>query len=173
MRLVRVLFMRIGIGYDIHRFGEKRDLIIGGVKIEHDEGLIAHSDGDLLLHAIMDALLGAAGLGDIGTHFPDTDPKYKDAKSNELLKNVIREIEEDGWKVENIDCNIIAQRPRLSAYQTRIKESVAKILKIDEKCVNIKIRSNEKLDAIGRGEAIAVQVVTLIENEERSKRQKA
>ncbi|MFH1654270.1 MAG: 2-C-methyl-D-erythritol 2,4-cyclodiphosphate synthase [Pseudomonadota bacterium] len=154
--------MRVGIGYDIHRFGSDKELILGDVKIEHDEGLLAHSDGDVLLHSIMDALLGAAGLGDIGTLFPPTDAKYKDAKSTKLLSQVLERLTAEKWEIENIDCNIIAQKPKLSTYQQAISKNVADLLNIDKNRVNIKIRSNENLDAVGEGKAIAVQAVALI-----------
>ncbi|MCB9894641.1 MAG: 2-C-methyl-D-erythritol 2,4-cyclodiphosphate synthase [Planctomycetes bacterium] len=154
--------MRVGIGYDIHQLVAGRPLILGGLEIEFDRGCKAHSDGDVLLHAITDALLGAAGLGDIGEYFPDTDPKWKDADSGDLLKEAWKHVRRRGWEVENIDCNIIAQVPKLKPYKSQMEARIASLLEIETRRVNVKARTNEGLDAVGREEAIATQAVVLL-----------
>lgn len=154
--------MRIGIGYDLHRLVEGRKLILGGVDIPFEKGLLGHSDADVLLHAITDALLGAAALGDIGQHFPDTDPKYKNADSRNLLKNVVSLIAKNGYKIENIDTVVICERPRLSPYSDKIRENIARDLGIDRAAVGFKAKTNEKLGVVGDGLAVIAQAVVLI-----------
>ncbi|MFH1874669.1 MAG: 2-C-methyl-D-erythritol 2,4-cyclodiphosphate synthase [Pseudomonadota bacterium] len=153
---------RIGIGYDIHKLVEGRKLILGGVEIPFEKGLLGHSDGDALLHAIADALLGAASLGDIGQHFPDNDPAYKNADSKELLKTVAKLISENGYQVVNIDSNIIIQKPKLAPYLDKMSQTIAEILNIEQDQVNVKARSNEGLGDIGQGLAAATQAVVII-----------
>ena len=154
--------MRVGIGYDIHQLVSGRKLILGGVEIPHDVGSKGHSDGDALLHAVTDALLGAAGLGDIGEYFPDNDPEWKDADSGELLKEAYKIVRRRGWEVENIDCNIIAQAPKLKPYKSQMEARIAGLLEIETRRVNVKAKTNEGLDAVGRNEAIATQAVVLL-----------
>lgn len=151
--------MRVGMGYDVHRLVEGRDLILGGVKIEHSLGLLGHSDADVLIHAIMDALLGAAALGDIGKHFPDTDEKYKGISSMKLLEHVKELIEEEGYVIENIDATIIVQRPKLRPYMEEMEENIAKVLKIEKNQINLKATTEEKLGFTGREEGIAAQAI--------------
>ncbi len=154
--------MRIGTGYDVHKLVEGRDLIIGGVNIPYEKGLLGHSDADVLLHAIMDAMLGAAALGDIGKHFPDSDEAYKGASSMELLRRVGEIIEENHYIVENIDSTIIAQRPKLAAYIPTMRENIAKVLGLDISQVSVKATTEEGLGFTGSGEGIAVQAVALL-----------
>lgn len=156
--------MRIGHGYDVHRLVEDRKLIIGGVEIPYEKGLLGHSDADVLTHAVMDALLGAAALGDIGKHFPDTDARYKGADSIELMKHVATLLDEKGYRTENIDCTIIAQRPKLAPYIPLMKECLAKAAGIDADRVNVKATTEEKLGFTGEGLGIACHAVALIEN---------
>lgn len=151
--------MRVGMGYDVHRLVEGRDLIVGGVKIPHTLGLLGHSDADVLLHAIMDALLGAAGLGDIGKHFPDTDPQYKGASSMKLLEHVAKLIEEKGYVVENIDATIIAQRPKMRPHIEQMEQNVAGALHISTEQVNIKATTEEGLGFTGTEEGISSQAI--------------
>ena len=154
---------KIGLGYDIHRLVEDRDLIIGGVKIPYEKGLLGHSDADVLIHAIIDALLGAANLADIGTLFPDTDPKYKDANSIILLKNVIELVKEKGYKINNIDSNIIAQAPKMMPHIPEMKVTLAKAMDIDIESISIKAKTKEKLDSVGEKLAIETNAVILLE----------
>ncbi|MCR4831001.1 MAG: 2-C-methyl-D-erythritol 2,4-cyclodiphosphate synthase [Pseudobutyrivibrio sp.] len=154
--------MRIGTGYDVHKLVEGRDLIIGGVKIEHTLGLLGHSDADVLLHAIADAVLGAAGLKDIGAHFPDTDPKYKGADSMKLLEEVRELVMDKGYVVGNVDATVIAQKPKLRPYVEQMEENVAKCLGIDVEQVNIKATTEEHLGFTGREEGISSQAVCLL-----------
>lgn len=154
--------MRIGQGYDVHRLVEERELILGGVNIPYEKGLLGHSDADVLVHAVMDALLGAAALGDIGQHFPDTDPAYKGISSIELLKHVGRLLEEQGYVIENIDATIIAQRPKLAAYRPQMAENIAKALRISKDQVSIKATTEEGLGFTGRGEGISSQAIALL-----------
>ena len=154
---------KIGLGYDIHRLVEDRDLIIGGVKIPYEKGLLGHSDADVLIHAIIDALLGAANLADIGTLFPDTDPKYKDANSVILLKNVIELVKEKGYKINNIDSNIIAQAPKMMSYIPQMKATMSPVLGLDITDISIKAKTKEKLDSVGEGLAIEAQAVVMLE----------
>ena len=155
--------MRIGHGYDVHRLGEGRDLILGGVKIAYEKGLLGHSDADVLLHAVSDALLGAAGLGDIGRHFPDTDPKYKGADSLMLLREVYRKVSEKGCKVGNIDVTMIAQRPKLKDYIPQMQANIAAAVGVETDRVNVKATTEEKLGFTGTGEGMACHAVCLLE----------
>ena len=154
--------MRVGMGYDVHKLVEGRDLIIGGVRIPHTLGLLGHSDADVLLHAIMDALLGAAGLGDIGKHFPDTDPQYKGISSMKLLSHVAELIREKGYVVENIDATIIAQKPKMRPHIDTMRENIAKALLIDVGQVNVKATTEEGLGFTGSGEGISSQAICLV-----------
>lgn len=154
--------MRIGHGYDVHRLCEGRKLIIGGVEIPHEFGLLGHSDADVLLHAISDSLLGAAAMGDIGTMFPDTDPAFKDADSLVLLRQVVLRLNESGFKPINIDATIIAQKPKMRPYIDTMRENIAKVLDIDVSCVNVKATTEEKLGFTGSCEGIAAHCVCLI-----------
>jgi len=156
------LNFRIGTGYDIHRLEENRDLIIGGVKIPYEKGLLGHSDADVLAHAIIDALLGALALPDIGTLFPDTDIKYKDADSIELLKQVYSMIKEKGYFINNIDSNIIAQAPKMMPYIPLMKEKLASVLELNTEDISIKAKTKEHLDAVGEKKAIEAQAVVLV-----------
>lgn len=155
---------RIGIGYDIHKLIEGRDLIIGGVKITHEKGLLGHSDADVLIHAIIDAMLGALALADIGTLFPDTDPKYKDIDSTILLKHVYDLIKSKGYKIVNIDSNIIAQAPKMMPYIPKMKDILCKVLELPHEDISIKAKTKEKLDAVGQKLAIEANAVVLLEN---------
>lgn len=162
---------RIGMGYDIHRLADNRDLIIGGVKIPFEKGLLGHSDADVLIHAIIDAMLGALALGDIGTFFPDDDPAYKNIPSIILLEKVYKKIMDKRYQIINIDSNIIAQEPKMLTYIPQMKEELAKILYLDTDMISIKAKTNEKLDAVGNLEAIeANAVVLLMIDEEQHKR---
>lgn len=155
--------MRIGMGYDVHRLVENRKLILGGVEIPYEKGLLGHSDADVLLHAIMDALLGAAALGDIGRHFPDTDEKYRGISSLVLLRHVAELLEEKCFVIENIDATVIAQRPKLMPYMDQIKANVAQALKLESDRVNIKATTEEGLGFTGTGEGISAQAVCLLQ----------
>ena len=154
--------MRVGIGYDVHKLVENRALILGGVDIPWEKGLLGHSDADVLLHAIMDALLGAAALGDIGKHFPDTDPKYKGISSIKLLEHVGALLEENGYAVENIDAVVIAQRPKLLPYIPQMAENIAKTLGLEKNQVNVKATTEEGLGFTGTGEGISAQAIALL-----------
>jgi len=156
--------MRIGSGYDVHRLVEDRALVMGGVVIPYEKGLLGHSDADVLLHAIMDALLGAAALWDIGKHFPDSNEKYRGISSMELLKEVKRLLDEDLFIVENIDATIIAQKPKMAPYLQEMRENIAGVLQIDVSQVNVKATTEEGLGFTGSGEGIAAQAVCLLEN---------
>lgn len=155
--------MRIGHGYDVHRLVEGRDLILGGVKIPYEKGLLGHSDADVLLHAVSDALLGAAGLGDIGRHFPDTAPRYKGADSLELLRQVYRKISEKGYRVGNIDVTMIAQRPKLKDYIPQMQANIAAAVGTAPDRVNVKATTEEKLGFTGTGEGMSCHAVCLLE----------
>lgn len=155
--------MRIGHGYDVHKLVEGRDLILGGVKIDYEKGLLGHSDADVLLHAVSDALLGAAGLGDIGRHFPDTDPKYKGADSLMLLREVYRKISEKGFRVGNIDVTMIAQKPKLKDFIPQMQENIAAAVGVTPDRVNVKATTEEKLGFTGSGEGMACHAVCLLE----------
>ena len=154
--------MRVGTGYDVHRLTQGRDLILGGVKISFEKGLLGHSDADVLLHAVMDALLGAAALGDIGKHFPDSDPAYKGISSVTLLKKVGKLLGEKGFLVENIDATIIAQAPKLRPYIDVMRANIAEALEMDSGCVNVKATTEEGLGFTGAGEGIAAQAVCML-----------
>lgn len=154
--------MRVGMGYDVHRLVENRDLILGGVKIPYEKGLLGHSDADVLLHAIMDALLGAAALGDIGKHFPDTDPAYEGASSMKLLEHVGNLLEEHNYVIENIDATIIAQRPKMLPHIPQMVKNVARTLGLEENQVNIKATTEEGLGFTGSGEGISSQAICML-----------
>ena len=154
--------MRIGHGYDVHRLVENRDLILGGVNIPYEKGLLGHSDADVLTHAVMDALLGASGLGDIGKHFPDTDPTYKGADSLKLLDHVMEVLRGKGWQVGNIDATIIAQRPKLAGFIPEMRENLAVRMNVAPEQVNVKATTEEKLGFTGSGEGIAAHAVCLL-----------
>ena len=154
--------MRIGIGYDIHRLVEGRKLILGGVEIDFPRGLLGHSDGDGLIHAVCDGLLGAAGLGDIGRHFPDTDERYRGISSAVLLEEVAGKVSEAGFSVGNIDATVILELPKLASIIPQMEEKLAAVLGIGRDRINIKATTNEGLDSIGRGEAIAAWVVVMV-----------
>ena len=153
---------RIGQGLDVHRLVEGRKLILGGVEIPYEKGLLGHSDADALLHAITDAILGAAGLGDIGRLFPDTDPAFAGADSRILLREAMRRVREAGWEVVNIDATVIPQAPKISPHAAQMVANIAADLGVDASCVNVKGKTNEKLGHLGRGEGIATQAVALI-----------
>ena len=154
--------MRIGSGYDVHKLVEGRDCIIGGVKIPYEKGLLGHSDADVLLHAISDALLGAAALGDIGKHFPDTDPQFKDADSRKLLSHVLHLISDKGYSIMNIDATIIAQKPKMAPHIQKMRENIAETLQIDVDQVNVKATTEEGLGFTGAGLGIAASAVCLL-----------
>jgi 2-C-methyl-D-erythritol 2,4-cyclodiphosphate synthase len=155
--------MRVGIGYDIHPLGKGRKLILGGLEILHTQGLIGHSDADALVHAVCDALLGAMGEGDLGRHYPSSDPRYKDISSLRLLEDVSGMLTKKGFRLVNLDTVIIAQAPRLGPHLDAMRARIAEVLKIEDTQVNVKVKSGEGLDAIGREEAIAAQAMCLIE----------
>ena len=155
--------MRIGHGYDVHRLAEGRTLIIGGVKIPYEKGLLGHSDADVLVHAIMDALLGALALGDIGMHFPDSDPAYKSADSLVLLRQVFLLVQKEGMHIVNIDSTILAQAPKLAPYIASMRKNLAMTLELAENCINIKATTEEGLGFTGRKEGIAAHAVCLLE----------
>ena len=154
---------RVGLGYDIHELTTGRDLIIGGVKITHEKGLLGHSDADVLIHAIIDAMLGALALADIGTLFPDTDKIYKNIDSTILLKKVYEKITEKGWQIVNIDSNIIAQAPKMMPYIPKMKEVLCKILDVKPEDLSIKAKTKEKLDAVGQKLAIEANAVVMLQ----------
>ncbi|WP_305800212.1 2-C-methyl-D-erythritol 2,4-cyclodiphosphate synthase [Thiolapillus sp.] len=154
--------IRVGHGYDAHRFGYGDHVVLGGVTIPHGQGLIAHSDGDVLIHALCDALLGAAGLGDIGRHFPDTDPALKDIDSRILLRRVVAELQQRGFRPGNVDVTVIAQKPRLSAHIQEMQSRLADDLGLDASQVNIKATTTENMGFTGRGEGIAAHAIVLI-----------
>ncbi len=154
--------LRVGQGYDVHQLVEGRKLILGGVEIPHPTGLLGHSDADALLHAITDALLGAVALGDIGRHFPDTDPRYAGADSRVLLRAAVALLAEKGWQVVNVDATLIAQKPKLAPHAAAMVANIAVDLGIAEDCVNLKGKTNEKLGYLGREEAIEAQAVVLV-----------
>lgn len=153
---------RIGQGYDCHALVEGRDLIIGGVKIDHEKRLLGHSDADVLLHAVIDALLGAAGLGDIGSHFPDSDARYQGIDSRKLLRETLALVSASGYAVGNVDATVIAQRPKMAPYIAQMKQHIADDLGIDVSQVGVKAKTNERLGFLGREEGIAVQAVALL-----------
>lgn len=154
--------MRVGMGYDVHKLVEGRPLILGGVEVPYEKGLLGHSDADVLLHAVMDALLGAAALGDIGKHFPDTDPAYKGASSLKLLEHVGKLLEDECYLIENIDATIIAQKPKMRDYIDRMRENTAKALGLETDQVNIKATTEEGLGFTGSGEGISSQAICAV-----------
>lgn len=158
--------IRIGHGFDVHAFAAGRRLVIGGVEIPHELGLAGHSDADVLLHAICDALLGAAGLGDIGRHFPDTDARYKGIDSRELLREVVARLAAEGWRAGNVDATIIAQAPRMAPHIAQMREHIAADLGVAVASVNVKATTTERLGFTGRGEGIAAEAVCLIQRTE-------
>jgi 2-C-methyl-D-erythritol 2,4-cyclodiphosphate synthase len=158
--------MHVGIGHDTHRLAEGRPLLLGGVRIEHSHGLVGHSDADVVLHALADALLGAAGLGDIGDAYPDTDPAHKDCDSSFFVRDTMKRLNQAGWRVVNVDVIIFAQKPKLGPVKGRIRKSLADLLGIAVEAVNVKAKTGEGVGAIGREEAISCQIVALIENQD-------
>lgn len=158
--------MRIGQGFDVHALAEGRKLVVGGVEIPFERGLAGHSDADVLLHAICDALIGAAGLGDIGAHFPDTDARFKDADSRVLLREVTQLIRHRGFRVVNVDATVIAQAPRMAPHIARMRANICQDLGVAADCVNVKAKTAERLGFIGRGEGIAAEAVALVESTE-------
>ena len=159
---VRQLRMRIGEGWDVHALVPGRPLVIGGVLIPHTLGLLGHSDADVLLHAITDALLGAAGLGDIGSHFPDTDARFHGADSRTLLAEAVRRVHESGWQVGNVDCTVVAQAPRLAPYKEAMREAIAQALSIGAGQVNVKAKTAEKLGPVGQQQSIEARAIVLL-----------
>ena len=155
--------MRIGHGYDVHRLVEDRKLVLGGVEVPYERGLLGHSDADVLAHAVMDALLGAAALGDIGQHFPDSDPAYNGADSLKLLDHVMELLEEKGWCVGNVDATIVAQRPKLAGFIPQMRANLACRMRVNEDQVNVKATTEEKLGFTGAGDGIAAHAVALLE----------
>ncbi len=158
--------MRVGFGYDIHRLIGSRALILGGVRIEHRQGLEAHSDGDVLIHAICDSLLGAAGLGDIGQHFPDSEPEFAGISSSYFLIRCMKLIGDKAYQLENIDCTILAEEPLLNPYFPEMKAKLSELMGVTPQQINLKAGTNEKMDSVGRKEAIAAYAVCLIRNKE-------
>ena len=154
--------IRVGLGYDLHRLVEGRRLILGGVVFDFEKGEDGHSDGDVLLHAITDALLGAAGLGDIGSYFPPEEAEWKDADSAELLREVWKDVEADGWQLENLDCVVKLEKPKFLPHRREVIESIAKILGVDSKKIFVKAKTGEKLPPVGTSEAVEAQVVCLL-----------
>jgi 2-C-methyl-D-erythritol 2,4-cyclodiphosphate synthase len=155
--------MRVGIGHDTHRLAEGRPLLLGGVRVEHPRGLVGHSDADVVLHAVTDALLGAAGLGDIGDAYPDTDPAWRDCDSAVFVRETLARLNRDGWRVVNLDVIVFAQEPKLGPVKGQVRRSLARLLGLDEGAVNVKAKTGEKVGHLGRGEAIACQAVVLID----------
>ncbi|MFD2190663.1 2-C-methyl-D-erythritol 2,4-cyclodiphosphate synthase [Pistricoccus aurantiacus] len=159
--------MRIGHGFDVHRFGPGDHLMIGGVRIAFEQSFVAHSDGDVLLHAVCDALLGACALGDIGRHFPDTDPAWAGADSQDLLRRVYTLVKEAGFALVNLDATLMAQQPRMAPHISSMIETLTALLQVEEGCVNVKATTTEKLGFVGRGEGIAAEAVVLLARHER------
>jgi len=155
---------RAGIGYDLHRLASGRKLVLGGIEVPFEKGPVGHSDGDALAHAICDALLGAAGLGDIGTHFPDTDPKWKDAQSLRFLEHVRGLLAERRLRIAHLDAIVITERPKLGPHFSAMREALARALGIEASCINLKAKTSEGVGAIGRGEAIAAQAIATLES---------
>ncbi len=153
---------RVGLGHDTHRLKPGLRLIIGGVEIPHEQGFVAHSDGDVLLHAITDAVLGAAALGDIGEWFPDTDPRYRGADSSLLLRDAVRVVREQGWCVVNVDCTVFAQRPKLSPYKREMAGNIARVLGIEANCVNVKAKTGERVGPVGLEESMDASAIVLL-----------
>jgi 2-C-methyl-D-erythritol 2,4-cyclodiphosphate synthase len=155
--------MRVGIGHDTHRLAEGRPLLLGGVRVEHCRGLLGHSDADVVLHAVTDALLGAAGLGDIGDAYPDTDPAWRGADSSRFLSETLARLNQEGWRIVNLDVIIFAQEPKLGPAKAAIRARLADLLRLDAGCVNVKAKTGERVGSIGRAEAIGCQAVVLID----------
>ncbi|MDX9750561.1 MAG: 2-C-methyl-D-erythritol 2,4-cyclodiphosphate synthase [Flavobacteriales bacterium] len=153
---------RVGFGYDVHRFAPGRALWVGGVRIPHDQGLMGHSDADVLLHAISDALLGAVAMGDIGTHFPDTDPRWKDADSKKLLAAVVALLHEAGWQVGNVDCTLVMERPKVLPHAPSMRQVIAGLLAVDVDAVSVKATTNERMGFVGREEGVGAHAVALV-----------
>lgn len=153
---------RIGIGYDIHKLDFNREFILGGVKIPYEKGLLGHSDADVLVHAIIDAMFGALALGDIGTHFPDNDENYKDISSILLLKRALQLVQDEGYNINNLDCNIIAQEPKLKPFIQQIREKLAEELMISKDLISVKAKTNEKMDAVGEKKAVEAQAIIML-----------
>lgn len=158
------IVMRVGLGYDVHRLVPGRDLILGGVRIEHEYGLLGHSDADVLLHAIMDALLGAAALGDIGKHFPDTDERYRGISSVKLLRHVAELLKEEGYRVGNVDAILVAERPKMAPYIKQMRENIADALSVEVERISVKATTEEGLGFTGSAEGIASQAVCFLES---------
>ena len=159
--------MRVGIGHDTHRLAEGRPLVLGGVRVEHPRGLVGHSDADVVLHAVTDALLGAAGLGDIGDAYPDTDPTWRGCDSAHFLRETLGRLNQAGWRVVNTDVIVFAQEPKLGPIKARIRDRLADLLGVEPGCVNVKAKTGENVGAIGRAEAISAQAVVLLEPQPR------
>ena len=153
---------RIGIGYDIHAVVPDRVLTLGGIEVPADFGLSGHTDGDVVLHAVIDAMLGAAGLPDIGEHFPDSDPAHEGRRSSELLEEVLREVNDLGWRINNLDLTIRAERPKLAGYKNRLRQSLAGLLNLDPERIGVKAKTNEGFDAVGEGRAIACEAALIL-----------
>lgn len=153
---------RVGLGHDTHRLEAGRRLIIGGIEIPHEKGFVAHSDGDVLLHAITDAILGAAALGDIGEWFPDTDPRYKGADSSVFVREAAAAVRERGWEIGNLDCTVFAQRPKLSPYKKQMAERIAALLVIAADCMNVKAKTGERVGPVGNEESIDASAIVLL-----------
>ncbi|MEN9705118.1 MAG: hypothetical protein RLZZ393_997 [Pseudomonadota bacterium] len=154
--------MRIGSGFDVHAFGPGDGVALGGVRVPHTQGVVAHSDGDVILHALCDALLGAAGLGDIGQHFPDTDPRWKGLDSNRFVESVMGKLRERGFAVVNADLTLLSQAPRIAQYREAIRANVAGLLGVEPDCVNLKATTTERLGFVGRGEGLAAMATVLL-----------
>lgn len=161
-----MLAIKVGIGYDVHALVEGRLLILGGVDIPHERGLLGHSDADVLVHAIMDALLGALALGDIGGHFPDNDPRYRGISSLALLEHVMKNIESEGYGVGNLDCIIMAERPKLAPFILKMRSNLSRVLNIEESCVSVKATTTECLGFVGREEGISAQAIVSLKKME-------
>ena len=159
----RVLYIKVGIGYDVHALVEGRPLFLGGVEIPYDRGLLGHSDADVLIHAIMDSLLGALALGDIGAHFPDDDPRYRGISSLTLLEHVMELIKAQGYRLGNMDSIIMAERPKLASFIAQMRVNLARVMNIDESCVSVKATTTERLGFVGREEGIAAQAIVSLE----------
>src|SRR4051812_13470812 len=157
--------MRVGLGHDTHRLEQGRPLLLGGVRVPHDRGLAGHSDADVVLHAVTDALLGAAGLGDIGDAYPDTDPRWRDADSALFVRETLARLNRDGWRVVNLDVIVFAQEPKLGPVKAAVRDSLARLLGVDAGAVNVKAKTGEKVGHIGRAEVIACQAVVLIDKD--------
>lgn len=157
--------MRIGLGYDIHKLVEGRKLILAGLEVDHDRGLLGHSDADVVVHALIDAILGAMGMGDIGQHFPDNDMKYKDADSMQLLEKIVYMMECENYQIVNVDINVIAQSPKLSKYRESMRVNLAKYLKVDRGDVNIKFKTKEELDAVGEKLGMEAHAIVLLQKQ--------